>query len=138
MTAREVLDGIKGRVEGKSVFTASFGDILRIAWTTYYFGADLKWHNARTGDVEDPALLELGIRAARDDWAWLTPAAPTDVARLTAAVDAALALAEEWRYKGEFGWGAWQEGQGPDPEGYVLDTAAGELRAAIENALEGE
>lgn len=41
------------------------------------------------------------------------------------------ALAEEWRYKGEFGWGAWQEGQGPDPEGYVLDTCSGELRAAI-------
>jgi hypothetical protein len=65
-------------------------------------------------------------------------AAPRDRAHLIAAVDAVLALAEEWRYKGEFGWGAWQEGQGPDPEGYILDTAAGELRAAIENALEGK
>jgi hypothetical protein len=41
------------------------------------------------------------------------------------------ALAEKWRYKGEFGWGAWQEGHGPDPEGYVLDSVAGEIRAAL-------
>lgn len=41
------------------------------------------------------------------------------------------ALAETWRYKGEFGWGAWQEGEGPDPEGYVLDRAAAALRAAL-------
>lgn len=40
-------------------------------------------------------------------------------------------LAEEWRYKGENGWGAWQEGEGPDPEGYLLDCAAGEVRAAL-------
>jgi hypothetical protein len=62
-------------------------------------------------------------------------AAPQDRARLAAALEAVLALAEEWRYKGEFGWGAWQEGQGPDPEGYILDTASGELRAAVEKAL---
>lgn len=62
--------------------------------------------------------------------------APQDRARLLAALHAVEALAEKWRYKGEFGWGAWQEGQGPDPEGYVLDCAAGELRAAIAAALE--
>ncbi|GAP53844.1 hypothetical protein AHiyo6_04090 [Arthrobacter sp. Hiyo6] len=53
-----------------------------------------------------------------------------------AAIEAALALAEEWRYKGEFGWGAWQEGHGPDPEGYALDGASADLRAAITDALE--
>lgn len=48
-----------------------------------------------------------------------------------AAIDRVKALAESWRYKGEFGWGAWQEGHGPDQEGWVLDHAAGELRAAL-------
>lgn len=42
-----------------------------------------------------------------------------------------LALAEKWRYKGEFGWGAWQEGHGPDETGYALDGAASELLAAL-------
>jgi hypothetical protein len=44
------------------------------------------------------------------------------------------ALAEGWRYKGEFGWGAWQEGHGPDHEGWVLDQAASEIRAALDGA----
>ncbi len=52
-----------------------------------------------------------------------------------AAIDAALALAEEWRYKGEHGWGAWQEGYGPDPEGYILDGASADLRTAVGDAL---
>jgi hypothetical protein len=66
------------------------------------------------------------------DVAWLR-----DTARKQqAAIDAALALAEEWRYKGEHGWGAWQEGHGPDPEGYILDGASADLRAAITEALE--
>jgi hypothetical protein len=64
-------------------------------------------------------------------------AAPTDQAKLIAAVEAVEALAEKWRYKGEFGWGAWQEGQGPDPEGHVLDEVSSELRAALTQALEG-
>jgi hypothetical protein len=60
-----------------------------------------------------------------------------DLARKqAAALEAALALAEEWRYKGEFGWGAWQEGHGPDPEGYALDGASADLRTAIGDALE--
>jgi hypothetical protein len=41
-------------------------------------------------------------------------------------------LAEGWRYKGEFGWGAWQEGEGPDEDGLALDHAAAEIRAALE------
>lgn len=40
-------------------------------------------------------------------------------------------LAEEWRYKGQFGWGPWQIGEGPDPEGYVMDHCASALRAAL-------
>ena len=52
-------------------------------------------------------------------------------ARLEEQLARVEALAEEWRYKGEFGWGAWQEGYGPDPEGMVLDDAATRLRAAL-------
>lgn len=52
-------------------------------------------------------------------------------------VEPLLALAEKWRYKGEFGWGAWQEGEGPDQEGLALDNAAAELRAAVDAALKG-
>lgn len=55
--------------------------------------------------------------------------------RMAKALEAVLAKAEEWRYKGEFGWGAWQEGEGPDPEGYALDNASSELREAITAAL---
>jgi len=61
-----------------------------------------------------------------------------EVARLTAERDALAAqvtrvesLAEDWRYKGQFGWGAWQIGEGPDPEGYVMDHCASALRAAL-------
>ena len=49
-----------------------------------------------------------------------------------AALGRVRALAEDWRYKGEFGWGAWQEGHGPDQEGWVLDHAAGEIRTALD------
>jgi hypothetical protein len=41
------------------------------------------------------------------------------------------ALADEWRYKGEFGWGPWQTGEGPDHEGEVLDRASTALRALL-------
>ena len=55
--------------------------------------------------------------------------------RLLAAIEAMEALAEEWRYKGEFGYGPWQLGEGPDFEGYILDNAATELRTALAAAL---
>lgn len=81
------------------------------------------------------------IAHARSDVPWLM----AEVDRLTGERDRALgltarleeqlarveALAEEWRYKGEFGWGAWQEGYGPDPQDQVLDDAATRLRAAL-------
>jgi len=53
-------------------------------------------------------------------------------ARALATIERVWALAETWRYKGEFGWGPWQEGYGPDQEGCALDCAASEIRAALE------
>lgn len=61
-----------------------------------------------------------------------------DAEQLLEAVRNMAALAEEWRYKGEFGWGAWQEGEGPDPEGWALDIAAGKIRDALAPLTEGE
>ena len=64
--------------------------------------------------------------------------AEAEVERLTAERDALAAqvarveaLAEDWRYKGQFGWGPWQIGEGPDPEGYVMDHCASALRAVL-------
>lgn len=54
---------------------------------------------------------------------------------LTQAVTEIRALAEKWRYKGELGWGAWQEGQGPDETGCALDGAASDLRAILDRHL---
>ena len=51
---------------------------------------------------------------------------------VTGALARVMALAEQWRYKGEFGWGAWQEGHGPDETGLALDHAAALIRNAIE------
>jgi len=53
------------------------------------------------------------------------------VAAQQVKLDAISVLAESWRYKGEFGWGAWQEGEGPDETGQALDMAAGALRGVI-------
>jgi hypothetical protein len=64
------------------------------------------------------------LKAERDRARDLAAALEAQVARVET-------LAEEWRYKGEFGWGAWQEGHGPGPEGHILDCVAGELRQAI-------
>ena len=48
------------------------------------------------------------------------------------ALERVRALAEDWRYKGEYGWGPWQAGEGPDPEGAALDWAASKIRRAID------
>ena len=48
-----------------------------------------------------------------------------------AKLDAVAALAEKWRYKGEFGWGPWQIGDGPDETGAAFDQASCDLRAMI-------
>jgi hypothetical protein len=78
------------------------------------------WHNIAIGEADAAAIV-----ADHN-------AAP----RLVAAVRAAYALAEELRYKGEFGWGPWQEGNGPDMEGQIRDGLAADLRAALDEALE--
>lgn len=54
-----------------------------------------------------------------------------EVERLTATLSRVEAIAQRWRYKGEFGWGPWQEGDGPDLEGSVLDGAATDLLRAL-------
>lgn len=54
------------------------------------------------------------------------------LAEAEATIERVKAVAEKWRYKGEFGWGPWQAGEGPDPEGQILDDAASELRAALD------
>jgi hypothetical protein len=98
---------------------------------------------ARCGQLDwdaDKANAQF-IAHARQDVPWLL----AEVERLTAERDRARdlaarleaqiarveALAEDWRYKDEFGRGAWQEGYGPDLEGAVLDDAAARLRAAL-------
>ena len=50
---------------------------------------------------------------------------------LAAQVARVESLAEDWRYKGQFGWGPWQLGEGPDPEGYVMDHCASAIRAVL-------
>lgn len=55
-----------------------------------------------------------------------------ETTRLRAAVERVRAVAEAWRYKGEFGWGPWQAGEGPDHEGYILDQAAYRILAALD------
>jgi len=67
------------------------------------------------------------IAHARED----IPALLAMVREQRAALEQVKVLADKWRYKGEFGWGAWQEGEGPDPEGYALDHAAWEIYAAL-------
>ena len=80
----------------------------------------------------EQAMARMASSAA--DVPWLV----AEVERLTAERDALAAqvarvesLAEDWRYKGQFGWGPWQIGEGPDPEGYVMDHCASALRDAL-------
>lgn len=86
---------------------------------------------ALLADLRDGlALVDAETRTLREE----RDAALADAAALRATVERVKALAESWRYKGEFGWGAWQEGHGPDQEGYFLDGAASQLRAALSPA----
>ncbi len=48
------------------------------------------------------------------------------------------ALAEQWRYKGEFGWDDGSHAYGPDEEGFVLDRASAELRAILDRTAPSE
>lgn len=48
------------------------------------------------------------------------------------ALEQVRALAEEWRYKGEFGWDDGSHAYGPDQAGQVLDDASAKLRAILD------
>ena len=93
------------------------------------------WISADEGPGDWPVYTATdAIVGAREDVPWLV----SEVERLTAERDALAArvaqvesLAEEWRYKGQFGWGPWQIGEGPDPEGYVMDHCASALSDAL-------
>jgi hypothetical protein len=81
------------------------------------------------------------VQEIAEPWSKRSEAIARQVLALLDALDAAEAriaaveaLAEAWRYKGEFGWGPWQTGEGPDPEGQILDDAAATLRAALSSA----
>lgn len=86
------------------------------------------WSSIARGDYDAWSGYGLGFAAA----------ARSDMPRLIAAVRAVLTLAEEWRYKGEYGDGPWQLGEGPDQEGLALDEASSQLHAAIRSALIGD
>ena len=58
--------------------------------------------------------------------------ARAEVERLTAQVERVRALADEWTYKGEFGWDDGSHAYGPDCEGQALDYAAAKLRRALD------
>lgn len=90
------------------------------------------WHDSET-TFPIGRCADCGVEAvyAPADGA-LIEAAP----KLLAALQAVEALAEQWRYKGEFGGGAWQEGEGPDQEGCVLDDVAAAIKAAVAEALQ--
>lgn len=51
----------------------TFGEVVRIVWTTYYYGADNEWHNARTGAIETREDLIEEARTANGDWHRLVP-----------------------------------------------------------------
>ena len=91
-----------------------------VGWGTAYICQDM--HQGESEGVADAEF----ISHARED-----------VPKLVAALRAVEVLAEQWRYKGEFGWGAWQEGHGPSPEGATYDDASAAIRGAISGVLDG-
>lgn len=89
----------------------------------------------RTSEQEDRAQkAEAEVERLTEAYQWtdqVLTAVTAERDALAAQVARVESLAEEWRYKGQFGWGAWQLGEGPDPEGYVMDHCASALRAAL-------
>ena len=102
------------------------GDLRPTPHDEYGLDALIRWESI--GEV--PVLA--------DGDAEFVAAARTDLPRLIAAVEAVLTLAEAWRYKGEYGYGPWQLGEGPDESGQALDDASSQLRAAVRAALIGD
>ena len=58
---------------GREFPADAFGEVVRIGWATYYFGADNEWHNARTGAIETREALIKEARSANGDWYRLVP-----------------------------------------------------------------
>lgn len=78
-------------------------------------------------------------QAALDEYVAGALATVTDQRdKALAQLERVTALADQWTYKGEFGWGSWQEGEGPDFESQVLDTAATRLRDMLAADSEDE
>jgi hypothetical protein len=102
VTARDVLDGIKARL---SAATPGPWDRL-----------DAQIRHTQIDGWVDPDGRAAAQAQTESDIQFVM-SAPTDVARLTAAVDAALLVAEEFDAKAGHRW------------------ASSHLRAAIENAL---
>ena len=68
----------------------------------------------------------------------LDSTAPDRLDRMDRALRAVMALAESWRYKGEFGWDDGSHAYGPGPEDEILDCASAEIVSAIKEALGDE
>ena len=81
-------------------------------------------------DVDSTANAELIAAAVNALPALLDAAAERDA--LAAKVESVRALADEWTYKGEFGWDDGSHAYGPDCEGQALDYAAAKLRRALD------
>jgi hypothetical protein len=81
-------------------------------------------------ELDEDSISPLDLYTSDADAA-LIVAAVNALPRLTAALRAVEVLAEGWRYKGEFGWGPWQSGEGPDIEGQILDEVASKIRAVL-------
>ena len=109
-----------------------------------------RWEEVATGCYDRWSGMGLALAAAAinalpalldttDELAHMTEArdnARAEVERLTAKVNAVQTLADEWTYKGEFGWGDGSHAYGPDCEGPALDHAAAELRRILDEGAE--
>ena len=89
-----------------------------------------------TWDHECPGPVPCRHRAAESVLARVLPdlldAAAAERDALAAKVERVRALADEWTYKGEFGWDDGSHAYGPDCEGQALDYAAAKLRRALD------
>ena len=138
MTAVECCSGCPdcGPTATKRTVEAITGRVGKVSdgpWTAWDRGIGYEVH----GPEGEPINSRHRETFSRGDAEFIAMA-PGDVYYLLAELrkrDEALAavavLAESWRYKGEFGWGAWQEGHGPDQEGTILDEVSSALRAAV-------
>jgi hypothetical protein len=137
VTAREVLDGIKARLSA----AVDMG-----TWSAKHPPSGDSWIAIEkpNGFTNVTAIVAKGIDKADAEF---IAAAPTDVARLTAAVEGVLALADRLKSEAEnaehgarcaaeindgAGLRAWES------EKYAFQQTERLIRSAIENALEGD